>query len=220
VEEELKIDFSGSLTGMGHGSERDLSFSKTPAVLNLSLSSSDISGSFSKSRRSVLIRLMSCFKGTYSDKSFLALSWAVLRDSSDCLMMLSKALMSAWICLNSSTWAIFSCWSSSSSLLYSFMHFSSSSSCSTSHKSDTLVFSRFIVLLRISFKASNFAKACLSSIPVILKHFVSTSGSVLQVLLSRCQVLSQQIVSLFLFNLLFKAEHCSFVSRSQYNLEH
>ena len=75
VEEELKIDFSGSLTGMGHGSERDLSFSKTPAVLNLSLSSSDISGSFSKSRRSVLIRLMSCFKGTYSDKSFLALSY-------------------------------------------------------------------------------------------------------------------------------------------------
>ena len=74
AEEELKIDFSGSLTGIGHGSERDLSFSRTPAVLNLSFSSSEISGSFSKSNRSVLIRLMSCFKGTYSDKSFLALS--------------------------------------------------------------------------------------------------------------------------------------------------
>ena len=74
AEEELKIDFSGSLTGIGHGSERDLFFSRTPAVLNLSFSSSEISGSFSKSNRSVLIRLMSCFKGTYSDKSFLALS--------------------------------------------------------------------------------------------------------------------------------------------------
>ena len=71
---ELEMDFSVSLGGIGHGSDKDLSFSKTPAVFNLSRSSSDISGSFSKSRISVLILLISCFRGTYSDNSFLALS--------------------------------------------------------------------------------------------------------------------------------------------------
>ena len=72
---ELEMDFSVSLVGIGQGSDKDLSFSKTPAVFNLSFSSSDISGSFSKSRMSVLILFISCFRGTYSDNSFLALSW-------------------------------------------------------------------------------------------------------------------------------------------------
>ena len=72
---ELQIDFSDSLMGIGHGSDKDLSFSRTPADFKRSFSSSDISGSFSKSRRSVLILLTSCLSGTYSDKSFLALSW-------------------------------------------------------------------------------------------------------------------------------------------------
>ena len=75
VRAELPMDFSVSLTGIGHGSDNDLSFSKTPAVFSRSFSSSDISGSFSSSSRSVLILLMSCFKGTYSDNSFLALSY-------------------------------------------------------------------------------------------------------------------------------------------------
>ena len=71
---ELQIDLSDSLMGIGHGSDKDLSFSSTPAVFKRSFSSSDISGSFSKSRRSVRILLTSCLSGTYSDKSFLALS--------------------------------------------------------------------------------------------------------------------------------------------------
>lgn len=75
AEQSEESDFSESLTGIGQGSVKDLSFSKMPADFNRSFSSSDISGSFSKSRSSVLILLISCFKGTYSDKSFLALSY-------------------------------------------------------------------------------------------------------------------------------------------------
>ena len=73
AEHSDESDFSESLTGIGQGSVKDLS--KMPADFNRSFSSSDISGSFSKSRSSVLILLISCFKGTYSDKSFLALSY-------------------------------------------------------------------------------------------------------------------------------------------------
>jgi len=156
------------LAGMGHGSFRDLLLSRIPDVMSRSLSSSGRSGSFSRSRRSVLILFTSCLSGMYSDRSFLALSCAILFDSSACLRMVSMALMSAWICLSSSTCAIFSCWRSSISLLYSARHLSSSSIAVTSHSNDTLVFSSVMVLFRISLSASSLAKAVLSSRAVIV----------------------------------------------------
>ena len=73
--EDAEDDLSGSLGGIGQGSTKDLSFSSTPADFNLSLSSSLISGNFSKSSRSVRILFTSCFRGTYSESSFRALSW-------------------------------------------------------------------------------------------------------------------------------------------------
>ena len=76
--EEAEHGFSISRGGMGHGSASDLSFSRTPAVFSLSRSSSLISASFSRSSRSVRIRLTSCLRGTYSARSFLAFSWGRL----------------------------------------------------------------------------------------------------------------------------------------------
>lgn len=89
-------------------------------------------------------------------------------DSSACFIIVSMAFISACICLNSSTCAIFSCWRSSSSLLYSSKHLSSSSNWATSHRREIRVFSRQIVFVRMSLSASSLAKACLSSTPAIL----------------------------------------------------
>ena len=52
--------------------------------------------------------------------------------------------------------------------LYSLRHLSSSSICPTSQSSATRVFSRLIVLCRMSLRASNLAKACLSSTPAMV----------------------------------------------------
>ena len=89
-------------------------------------------------------------------------------DSSACFIIVSMAFISACICLNSSTCAIFSCCRSSSSLLYSSKHLSSSSNWATSHSREIRVFSRQIVFVRMSLSASSLAKACLSSTPAIL----------------------------------------------------
>ena len=72
--EDTEDGLSDSLGGIGHGSTKDLSFSSTPAVFSLSFSSSLISGNLSKSSRSVRILFTSCFRGTYSESSFRALS--------------------------------------------------------------------------------------------------------------------------------------------------
>ena len=56
--------------GIGRGSARDFSFSRILADLSLAFFSSLISGSFSRYSRSVCLRLMSCFKGTYSGTNF------------------------------------------------------------------------------------------------------------------------------------------------------
>ena len=53
--------------------------------------------------------------------------------------------------------------------LYSLRHLSSSSIWETSQSKATLVFSKLIVLCRISLSASSLAKACLSSTPAMLK---------------------------------------------------
>ena len=72
--EDTEDGLSDSLGGIGQGSTKDLSFSSTPAVFSLSLSSSLISGNLSKSSRSVRILLTSCLRGTYSESSFRAFS--------------------------------------------------------------------------------------------------------------------------------------------------
>lgn len=71
---ELEMISSGSRCGFGQGSVRDLSFSRTPAARSRSRSSSPISGSLSRSSRSVRILLTSWISGTYSDNSLRALS--------------------------------------------------------------------------------------------------------------------------------------------------
>ena len=53
--------------------------------------------------------------------------------------------------------------------LYSLRHLSSSSIWETSQSKATLVFSKLIVLCRISLSASSLAKACLSSTPAMFK---------------------------------------------------
>lgn len=63
-----------------------------------------------------------------------------------CLITVSIALMSAWICLSSSTWAIFSCWSNSISLRYSDKLLDSLSKESTSCNNLSFNFSKLMVL--------------------------------------------------------------------------
>ena len=88
---------------------------------------------------------------------------------STCLITVSMALMSAWICLSSSTWAIFSCWSNSISLRYSDKLLDSLSKESTSCNNLSFNFSKLMVLDLKMWKEQNYSIIHL----YIIIHFFS-----------------------------------------------